>query len=88
MHYLTTCPRPIGSAKLSAYAVSLRLFACYALRTFAGMLSASHWSELPPSLQAVVSDVDGLGTDLGVFLERADLLVLRDGACLIAVFTR
>ena len=46
-----------------------------ALRTFAGMLSASHWRELPPSLQAVVSDVDGLGTDLGVFLERADLLV-------------
>jgi hypothetical protein len=56
-----------------------------ALRTFAGMLSASHWRELPPSLQAVVSDVDGLGTDLGVFLERADLLVLRDGACLIAI---
>jgi len=38
------------------------------LRTFAGMLTASHWRELPPSLQAVVSDVDGLGTDLGVFL--------------------
>ena len=56
-----------------------------ALRTFAGMLTASHWRELPPSLQAVVSDVDGLGTDLGVFLERADLLVLRDGACLVAV---
>lgn len=56
-----------------------------ALRTFAGMLSASHWRELPPSLQAVISDVDGLGTDLGVFLERADLLVLRDGACLIAI---
>ena len=56
-----------------------------ALRTFAGMLTAGHWRELPPSLQAVVSDVDGLGTDLGVFLERADLLVLRDGACLIAV---
>ena len=56
-----------------------------ALRTFAGMLTASYWRELPPSLQAVVSDVDGLGTDLGVFLERADLLVLRDGACLIAV---
>ena len=49
------------------------------------MLTASHWRELPPSLQAVVSDGDGLGTDLGVFLERADLLVLRDGACLIAV---
>jgi len=30
-----------------------------ALRTFAGMLTASHWRELPPSLQAVVSDVDG-----------------------------
>jgi len=35
-----------------------------ALRTFAGMLTASHWRELPPSLQAVVSDVDGLVTDL------------------------
>ena len=56
-----------------------------ALRTFAGMLTASHLHELTPSLQAVISDVDGLGTDLGVFLERADLLVLRDGACLIAV---
>jgi len=51
-----------------------------ALRTFAGMLASSHWCELPPSLQAVISDVDGRGTDLGVFLERADLLELRDGA--------
>jgi len=32
-----------------------------ALRTFEGMITASHWRELPPSLQAVVSDVDGLG---------------------------
>jgi hypothetical protein len=56
-----------------------------ALRTFAGMLAASHWRELPASLQAVISDVDGRGTDLGVFLEHADLLVLRDGAALVAV---
>ncbi len=56
-----------------------------ALRTFAGMLASSHWRELPPSLQAVISDVDGRGTDLGVFLERADLLVLRDGAALVGV---
>jgi hypothetical protein len=56
-----------------------------ALRTFAGMLASSHWRELPGSLQAVLSDVDGRGTDLGVFLERADLLVLRDGAALVGV---
>ena len=46
-----------------------------ALRTFAGMLASSHWRELPASLQAVISDVDGCGTDLGVFLEAADLAV-------------
>jgi len=56
-----------------------------ALRTFAGMLTSSHWRELPASLQAVISDVDGCGTDLGVFLEAADLLVLRDGAALVGV---
>jgi len=56
-----------------------------ALRTFAGMLASSHWRELPASLQAVLSDVDGRGTDLGVFLERADVLVLRDGAALVGV---
>ena len=56
-----------------------------ALRTFAGMLASSHWRELPVSLQAVLSDVDGCGTDLGVFLEAADLLVLRDGAALVGV---
>ena len=56
-----------------------------ALRTFAGMLASSHWRELPASLQAVISDVDGCGTDLGVFLEAADLAVLRDGAALVGV---
>ncbi|TGG91234.1 MAG: hypothetical protein ERJ67_08265 [Aphanocapsa feldmannii 277cV] len=33
----------------------------------------------------MISDVDGCGTDLGVFLEAADLLVLRDGAALVVV---
>jgi len=33
----------------------------------------------------VISDVDGCGTDLGVFLEAADLLVLRDGSALVGV---
>ena len=56
-----------------------------ALRTFAGMLASSHWRELPATLPAVISDVDGCGTDLGVFLEAADLLVLRDGAALVGV---
>ena len=49
------------------------------------MLASSHWRELPASLQAVISDVGGCGTDLGVFLEAADLLVLRDGAALVGV---
>ena len=56
-----------------------------ALRTFAGMLASNHWRGLPASLESVLSDVDGRGTDLGVFLERADLLVLRDGAALVGV---
>jgi hypothetical protein len=36
-------------------------------------------------LQWVISDVDGRGTHLGVFLFLADLLVLRDGGCLTLV---
>jgi hypothetical protein len=49
------------------------------------MLSFLEYLALPPSLQRVISDVDGRGTDLGVFLFLADLLVLRDGGCLILV---
>ncbi len=56
-----------------------------ALRTYAGMLASVHWRELPGSLAGVLSDVDGLGTDLGVFLFLADLLVLRDGGSLVLV---
>jgi hypothetical protein len=54
-----------------------------ALRTYAGMLSRLAWQELPDSLTRVATDVDGQGTDLGVFLFLADLLTLRDGGCLI-----
>jgi len=54
-----------------------------ALRTYAGMLSRLQWQELPDSLGRVLSDVDGQGTDLGLFLFLADLLALRDGGCLI-----
>ncbi|MEB3261771.1 MAG: hypothetical protein VKK94_02305 [Cyanobacteriota bacterium] len=56
-----------------------------ALRTYAGMLSRGSWLSLPASLTAVLTDVDGRGTDLGVFLAAADLLVLRDGAALVLV---
>ncbi len=56
-----------------------------ALRTYAGMLSRGSWLNLPPSLASVLTDVDGRGTDLGVFLASADLLVLRDGAALVLV---
>ncbi len=56
-----------------------------ALRTYAGMLSRGSWLHLPASLQRVLTDVDGRGTDLGVFLAAADLLVLRDGAALVLV---
>jgi len=56
-----------------------------ALRTYAGMLSRGSWISLPVSLSSVLTDVDGRGTDLGVFLAAADLLVLRDGAALVLV---
>jgi hypothetical protein len=56
-----------------------------ALRTYAGMLSRGSWISLPTSLTSVLTDVDGRGTDLGVFLAAADLLVLRDGAALVLV---
>ena len=56
-----------------------------ALRTYAGMLASVQWRDLPASLARVLSDVDGLGTDLGVFLFLADLLVLRDGGALVLV---
>jgi hypothetical protein len=44
------------------------------------MLSRGSWISLLASLSSVLTDVDGRGTDLGVFLAAADLLVLRDGA--------
>ena len=47
-----------------------------ALRTYAGMLSRGSWLNLPSNLASVLTDVDGRGTDLGVFLASADLLVL------------
>jgi len=56
-----------------------------ALRTFAGMLSRENWTALPAGLELVLSDVDGRGTDLGAFLAAADVLVLRDGGCLLLV---
>ena len=56
-----------------------------ALRTYAGMLSRGSWISLPASLTSVLTDVDGRGMDLGVFLAAADLLVLRDGAALVLV---
>lgn len=56
-----------------------------ALRTYPVMLSFLEYLALPPSLQRVISVVDERGTDLGVFLFLADLLVLRDGGCLILV---
>ena len=43
------------------------------------MLSRLAWQELPDSRSRVATDVDGQGTDLGVFLFLADLLTLLDG---------
>jgi hypothetical protein len=40
-------------------------------------LSRGSWLSLPASLSSVLTDVDGCGTDLGVFLAAADLLVSR-----------
>jgi hypothetical protein len=53
------------------------------LRAYAGMRSRLAWQELPDSLIRVVTDGDGQGTDLGVFLFLADLLTLREVGCLI-----
>jgi hypothetical protein len=50
-------------------------FFCDALRSFAGMLSYLDTLALPASLHPVISDVDGRGTNLSVFLFIADLLV-------------
>lgn len=58
-----------------------------ALRTYAGMLSRGSWISCPTSLTSVLTNVDGRGTDLGVFLASADLLVLRDGAVLVLVLS-
>jgi hypothetical protein len=49
------------------------------------MLSRGSWISLPASLSSVLTDVDGRGTDLGVFLAAADLLVLRDSVALVLV---
>lgn len=49
------------------------------------MLSRGSWNSLPASLTSLLTDVNGRGTDLGVFLAAADLLVLRDGAPLVLV---
>ena len=56
-----------------------------ALRSSPGMLSRGSWITLPASLTSVLTDVDGRGTELGVFLAAAYLLVLRDGAALVLV---
>ncbi len=63
-------------------------FFCEALRTYAGMLSRGSWLNLQASLASVLTDVDGRGTDLGVFLASAALLLLRDGAALVLVVRR
>jgi hypothetical protein len=85
-HYLPRGERePLSAYRRRVEAALPSGFFRDALRTFAGMLASSHWRELPATLQAVISDVDGRGTDLGVFLERADVLVLRDGAALVVV---
>ena len=44
-----------------------------ALRTYAGMLSRGSWISLPTSLSSVLTDVDGRGKDLGIFLAAAVL---------------
>jgi len=49
------------------------------------MLSRGSWISLPASLTSLLTDLDGRGTDLGVFLAAADLLVLRNGAALVLV---
>jgi hypothetical protein len=46
-------------------------------RRVPGMLSRLAWQQLPDSLSRVATDVEGHGSDLGVFLFLADLLTLK-----------
>jgi hypothetical protein len=85
-HYLPKGERePETAYRKRLYAARPSGFFRDALRTYAGMLSRGSWISLPASLTSVLTDVDGRGTDLGVFLAAADLLVLRDGAALVLV---
>jgi hypothetical protein len=85
-HYLPKGERePEGAYRKRLDAARPSGFFRDALRTYAGMLSRGSWISLPASLSSVLTDVDGRGTDLGVFLAAADLLVLRDGAALVLV---
>jgi hypothetical protein len=49
------------------------------------MFSLGSWLNQPVSLDSVLTDFVSRGTDLGVFLAAADLLVLGDGAALVLV---
>jgi len=85
-HYLPKGERePETAYRKRLDAASPSGFFCDALRTYAGMLSRGSWISLPARLSSVLTDVDGRGTELGVFLAAADLLVLRDGAALVLV---
>ncbi len=47
------------------------------------MVASAYWRRPTTSMEAVISDVDFFSTNLGVFLQAADLLVLCDGAALV-----
>jgi hypothetical protein len=85
-HYLPKGERePDTAYRKRLDAARLSGFFRDALRTYAGMLSRGSWISLPASLSSVFTNVDGQGTDLGVILASADLLVLRNGAALVLV---
>jgi oligoendopeptidase F len=52
-------------------------------RPLSTVVELEKWLKDASELEAVISDVDCYSTNLGVFLQAADLLVLCDGAALV-----
>lgn len=56
-----------------------------AIEAMSGILSQFTLSDLPPSLERQLDDVDELGNNLQAFLAMADSLAMRDGGCAVMV---
>lgn len=56
-----------------------------AIEAMSGILSQFTLSDLPPSMEQQLDDVDQLGNNLTAFLAMADSLAMRDGGCAVMV---